>query len=129
MEQLMNEIKMAIYDRGAITEKEVALMRSFIAREGLNECTARLLLDINNILSDEHHESFKDLYVSALTGFLLSDGSTMSDEKWRWLRENLLKDGIIDALERQLLTSLRQVMSSIPPEMEAFIDGHPVAVG
>ena len=124
MEQLMNEIKMAIFDRGAVTEKEVDLMRAFVAREGLNECTARLLLDINNILSGEHHESFEKLYLGALLSFLLADGSTMSDERWQWLRENILKDGIVDALERRLLETLCRVMTSIPPEMREFSDAH-----
>jgi hypothetical protein len=127
MEELMRELKMAIFDRGAVTEKEVALMRSFIAREGLNECTARMLLDINNVLSGEHHESFDELYMGALLAFLLGDGSVMSEERWGWLRENLLKDGIVDALERRLLETLCRVMTEIPAEMREFAAAHAAA--
>ncbi len=121
MEGVMADLKMSIYEAGAISEKEVKWMKDSIDLYGVNEVTARFLLDINNLLSGESPESFHRVFLSALSTFVLGVDRVVTAEMWAWLRQNLLKDNVVDGLERELLVELRGAAVDMPPEMRDFV--------
>ncbi|WP_152619681.1 hypothetical protein [Paramagnetospirillum magnetotacticum] len=116
----MADLKIAIYEAGAISDREIQWMKDCLDRYGINDVTARFLLDINNLLSGTVPEAFAELFRSTLSTFVLGNDRIISDEMWTWLKENLLKDDIIDGLERQLLDELRQAAAKMPAEMTTF---------
>ena len=120
MEDVLAHFKMAIYEAGAISAQEIQWMKDCLERYGINDMTARFLLDINNVLSGTVPDAFGELFRSTLCVFVLGDDRIVSAEKWVWLKENLLKDDIIDGLERQLLDELKEAAVEMPAEMIAF---------
>ena len=76
--------------------------------------------DVNNLLSEQHPAAFRPVFVETLTAFVLDGGKDISAAKWEWLKQNLLKDHIIDDLEQELLAELRQGATSMPDEMRSF---------
>lgn len=122
MDQFLHDIKVSIYEDGVISESEVALLADVIARYGATDETMEILLDLNTILSgSDYPSSFLTLFIDAVARFVVDESGAISDEKWRWLKQALLKDGIIDDLEACLLTALRHRASRMPTDMAAFI--------
>ena len=121
MDELIAEIKMTVFESGVIDDSALALIKNFIVRYGVTEETARLLLDLNNVLSGTHNPNFDDFFVSTIVQFMLGTGALISDEKWLWLKNNFLKDGIIDALERNVLLKLATLAPPLPEDMQIFI--------
>ena len=116
----MNDLKMMILEAGAISDKEVQWIVEAVKRYGINETTARFLLDVNNLLSEQHPVSFRPVFVQTLKAFVLDSGTDISAAKWDWLKQNLLKDQVIDDLERELLAELRTAATAMPDEMRNF---------
>ncbi|WP_161539559.1 hypothetical protein [Paramagnetospirillum kuznetsovii] len=111
---------MSIFEVGKVSEKEVQWIRDSIARFGVNERTATFLLDVNNLLSGHVPPSFHDVFLDSLTTFVLDEQKVITPDRWSWLKGNLLKDDVIDGVERELLGRLRDAARGMPDEMRSF---------
>ena len=122
MDQVLHDIKVSIYEDGVISESEVRLLADVIARYGATDETMEVLLDLNTILSgSDYPSSFLALFIDAVASYVVDESGAIGDQKWLWLKQALLKDGIIDDLEACLLTALRQRTRQMPSDMAAFI--------
>lgn len=111
----LQELKVHIYKDGRIEEREVIVLRNVLAHYGLGENEARLLLDLNTVLTNHYrHPSFDDLLVESLTDYVLDDEMALSGDKLDWLMKNVFKDSRIDATERRLLNAINDKASSTP---------------
>lgn len=121
MRQELQDIKRHIYEDGTISDSEVTMLEGIMERWGVGEEEVRLLIDLNNVLSgEEHAPRFNALYVERIAGFMLDGGSSISSEKWDWLKENMLKDSQIDALEKRLLAELRGRVDILPADFDNY---------
>jgi hypothetical protein len=121
MNQYLQDLKRSVYEDGEIDEREVKMLRDILAG-GMGEEEADILLELNTVLSgSEFPASFETLFVESLTGFVLAGGTTVSAEKWSWLKAHLLNDRTVDALERKVLASIRAAASTVPDELSAML--------
>ena len=121
MRQELKDLKAHIYDDGSISEAEVALLKSMFAAYGFGDDEARLLLDLNNILSGtEYPGSFEDLFIEALSGYMVRGDGQLDTAHWNWLTERLLQDGAIDDLERRLILRVVEQAKN-PPDVSKLI--------
>ncbi|ARJ65093.1 hypothetical protein WV31_05150 [Magnetospirillum sp. ME-1] len=121
MEHMLADIKRSIYEDGEVSEAEVRLLADVLARYGVTEQTVGVLLDLNTIMSGARYpDSFVALFVQTIAGFVMDSGGAVSEDKWRWLQNSLLKDSVIDDLEMALLDHIRNRATSLPPGMAQF---------
>lgn len=120
MRQELRDLKEHIYEDGAISDSEVALLASYFKAKFDAE-EAGLLLSLNNILSGHDiSPAFADLYVSFLSDFVAGSGN-MSHEHWVWLHQELHDDSQIDAIEQRLLKEIASRLAEPPESLIAML--------
>lgn len=104
MREELQEIKRSIYEDGTIAESEVTLLQGVFARYGLGEEEIALLLDLNSVLSGHAHAAaFDQLFIDSVVAFMAAPGDL--EARMSWLHARLMKDGIVDELERKALAA------------------------
>ncbi len=122
MDPFLVRLKDSVTADGVISEEEVATLKGVLSKQGMNEETLSVLLAINTTLSgSKYPKSFEDLFVRSIFAYMLGTGNRIQDDRWAWLKENLLKDGVIDALERRLLLMIKQQSRQYPPELDELL--------
>ncbi|MGE5505447.1 MAG: hypothetical protein ACM31L_13580 [Actinomycetota bacterium] len=117
MNEYLRDLKQCVYEDGEIDEREVKTLRDVLAT-GVGEEEAELLLDLNTILTGSTYpESFEALFVDVLTRFAMDGGTALTAAKWDWLKGHLLRDNIVDELERKVLASIRAAAAEVPDEL------------
>ncbi|CAA7613248.1 hypothetical protein MTBLM5_110002 [Magnetospirillum sp. LM-5] len=120
MRQELQEIKVHIYEDGSISESELRLLRGLFAG-GFGEEEAALLLDLNNVLSDEDlPAAFADLFVEMLAGYVVVD-SAVDAARWEWMRSTMLNDNQIDAIELRLLGEIAGRAKAVPESLAQYL--------
>ncbi|MBI5163627.1 MAG: hypothetical protein HY985_06975 [Magnetospirillum sp.] len=120
MRQELRDLKMHIYEDGEIDEAEVRLLVGVFAASGIGEEEARLLFDLNTMVSGHTvPESFEQLFIAGISAFAIDADGIVTAERWAWLKDNLFKDDAVDALERRLLRAIAARATSVPEELSA----------
>ncbi|PCI41790.1 MAG: hypothetical protein COB46_02400 [Rhodospirillaceae bacterium] len=116
MRQELQDLKVEIYQDGVVDAREVKTLRTVLRLYGLGEQEARLLLDLNNVLSNhDRHSDFDKLLVESITDYVLDDDKVLSDEKLNWLNENFFKDDRIDQNEKDIIETIDKTAKTMPP--------------
>ena len=122
MDAFLTQLRNSVTADGVISEQEVVTLKGVLAKQGMNEETLNVLLDINTTLSGaKYPKSFEDLFIRSIFAFMLSTGNRIPDERWAWLKANLLSDGRIDDLERRLLLMIKAQARQYPPELDELL--------
>lgn len=121
MREELQEIKRYIYEDGHISDSEVKLLRDVFSRYGVGEDEARLLLDLNSVLSGEDHvPAFDDLFVETIVAYLI-ENAAVSEQKWAWLEEQVFSDSDVNASERKILATLAERGIGLPASLMAHL--------
>lgn len=124
MRQELGDLKVVIYEDGEIDRKEVDLLKSLIKPETVKEEEARFLVDLNNVLSGQPRPAaFDEFYILVVSGYVFEGKDYLSNEKWEWLERQLLKDGVVDPLERSLLEEIDSRATSAPDGFRVLLEG------
>ena len=118
MEKL-KELKRAIVSDGHLSVQDVNLLReSLFNDEGMTKEKANFLFNLKDTISKEHLISeFKELFVEAITVFLLEDEESpgeIDDSEAKWLRAKIQTKGYQDNVDISLLDNLRKKSINYP---------------
>ena len=118
MEKL-KELKRAIVSDGHLSIQDVKLLReSLFNDEGMTKEKANFLFNLKDTISKEHLISeFKELFVEAITIFLLEDEESpgeIDDSEAKWLRAKIQTKGYQDNVDISLLDNLRKKSINYP---------------
>lgn len=118
MEKL-KELKRAIVSDGHLSIQDVNLLReSLFNDEGMTKEKANFLFNLKDTISKEHLISeFKELFVEAITVFLLEDEESpgeIDDSEAKWLRAKIQTKGYQDNVDISLLDNLRKKSINYP---------------
>ena len=118
MEKL-KELKRAIVSDGNLSIQDVNLLReSLFNDEGMTKEKANFLFNLKDTISKEHLISeFKELFVEAITIFLLEDEESpgeIDDSEAKWLRAKIQTKGYQDNVDISLLDNLRKKSINYP---------------
>lgn len=118
MESLV-ELKKAIVSDGKISSKDVKLLRdTLFNEEGMTRAKADFLFKLKDTINKEHQISeFKELFVEAITSFLLDDETSpgeIDDSEAKWLRAKIQTKGYLDKLDGVLLDNIRKKSINYP---------------
>jgi uncharacterized membrane protein YebE (DUF533 family) len=107
-----NELKKSILADGVIDEQEVKQLREVLYADGIiDKEEADFLFELNDAVSGKaNHPSWKELFVEAITSFLLDDEKSpgeIDDDEAKWLLEKIQGDGKVDEVEEALLKNLK----------------------
>jgi uncharacterized membrane protein YebE (DUF533 family) len=128
----LSALKDSILEDGIIDAQEVETIRKVIygsggsGGEGVSRLEADFLFDLNDATTGKaNHESWKELFVEAITSHLLEDevspGEVDADEG-DWLVSRIEGDGQYDDNELALLTNLKSKAKSIDGKLKFKID-------
>lgn len=118
MEKL-KELKRAIVSDGHLSIQDVNLLKeSLFNDEGMTKEKANFLFNLKDTISKEHLISeFKELFVEAITVFLLEDEESpgeIDDSEAKWLRAKIQTKGYQDNVDISLLDNLRKKSINYP---------------
>lgn len=119
MEKELNDLRKHILADGKIDLRDVDLLREVLnLDEGLNQLKADFLIDLKNSVNhDKLTPEFKQLFVDALTAYLLNDETSpgeIDDSEARWLRGKIQSTGKTDDFDRALLDNLKHRSINFP---------------
>lgn len=115
----LNELKNSILADGVIDEQEVKQLREVLYADGvIDKEEAEFLFELNDAVSGkENHSSWGDLFIEAITSFLLNDETSpneIDEEEAQWLIEKIQGDGQLDKTEKSLLENLKKLSKNFP---------------
>lgn len=118
MESLV-DLKKIIVSDGRISPKDVKLLRdTLFNEEGMTRVKADFLFKLKDTINKEHQISeFKELFVEAITSFLLDDEISpgeIDDSEAKWLRAKIQTKGYLDKLDGNLLDNIRKKSINYP---------------
>ena len=121
MRDELQQLKKYIYEDGWISANEVSVLRRLFI-DGADRDEAELLLDLNTVLSDmvPYPQEFSDLFVKALTAYVVGADGLIAPEVWEWLKDGILKDNRVDRLERRLLDAIAANAKRLPGDFGAY---------
>jgi uncharacterized membrane protein YebE (DUF533 family) len=114
----LNDLKASILADGIIDAEEVKTLKSVLYADGkIDKDEAEFLFDLNDAVSGKtNHETWKTLFVEAITDYLLEDGIIDGDET-QWLIAKIQGDGKTDECEMSLLANLKAKVKDMPQEL------------
>ncbi|MDR1847647.1 MAG: hypothetical protein LBR17_05970 [Bacteroidales bacterium] len=119
----LQALKKSILADGVIDAEEVKQLREVLYSDGkIDKKGADFLFELNNAVSSKsNHESWKTLFVEAISTFLLEDeqspGEIDTDEA-KWLLSKIQGDGRLDKTEKALLDNIKNKAKEIPPVLK-----------
>lgn len=122
----LTQLKNEILADGVIDASEVSELKAILYDDGvIDKEEAEFLFDLNDAVSGkENHSSWGDLFVEAITSFLLDDENSpgeIDQDEAIWLEEKLTSDGQIDEVEKSLLVNLKNKAKSMPESLAKFL--------
>lgn len=105
---------------GSIDRRESDIIRAEIVTGGrIDRSEAEFLIDLRKTV--KHADaSFHRLVLDVVKQAVLSDG-TISPDEAKWLKAFLFADGVLDALEMDLLRELQESAVSTCPEFDELM--------
>lgn len=126
---VLSSMKAAILEDGIIDEAEVKMIRKVIygtggaAGEAVDRMEADFLFDLNDATSGkDNHPSWKDLFVEALSAYVLEDEISpgeIDEDEADYLIEKILADGVVDENEKALLKNIKAKATKIDDKLMA----------
>lgn len=118
MEDLLS-IKRQIISDGELTDSDIQLLENkLFDEEGMTRKKADFLFDLKNTIhKDRLTNEFKELFVKAITTYLLEDESSpgeIEESEARWLRAKIQTRGFVDKLDLKLLNNLKRKSINYP---------------
>lgn len=115
----LNELKKSILADGVIDEAEVAQIREVVYADGKIDIEeAEFLFDLNDAVSGKkNHQGWKQLFVEAISAYLLEDEETpgeVDEKEAQWLLAKIEGDSQLDEVEEALLQNLKAKAKSLP---------------
>jgi hypothetical protein len=120
------ELKNSILADGIIDEQEVKLLREMLYADNvIDKDEAEFLFELNDAVSGkDNHSSWKDLFVDAISSFLLEDEQSPGEidpVEEAWLLSKIESDGKVDDIEMALLANLKLKAKSFPQSLSNLI--------
>jgi hypothetical protein len=120
------ELKNSILTDGKIDADEVTQLRDILFADGqIDQEEADFLFELNNAVSgNKNDESWSQLFVEAITAYLLDDENSpneIDDSEAAWILEKLQGDGQIDIIEKVLLKEILLKSTTMPESLRAFM--------
>jgi len=117
-------------DHTVDTEEANALRRRLFGEDGsrvIDQDEAEFLFELNDYVSDniENCQTYEDLFIEAIIGYLLHDNfspADLDDLEWRWLKDMMSEDNDLDLLEIRLLDELSERVTAVPGDFEEYIE-------
>ncbi len=122
----LKKLQADILADGVIDAGEVIALRTALYEDGsIDKEEAEMLFALNDAVSGkENHASWGDLFVEAITSFLLEDESSpgvIDTDEASWLKAKVQGDGQLDALERRLLVHLKSKAKDFPASLDGLL--------
>lgn len=123
----LEQLKKEVLEDGIIDASEVKEIETVIYVDGvIDKEEADFLFEVNDAVSGKaNHSSWKNLFVKAITSFVLDDegsnGEIDADES-KYLLEQIQGDGKIDDTEEALLRNLLDKAKSLPAELKNLLN-------
>ena len=122
----LEELKKEILADGIIDASEVNEIQTVIYADGkIDQEEADFLFDLNDAVSGkENHSSWKDLFVKAISSFVLDDDDSngeIDEDEAKYLVDQIQGDGQIDSVELALLKHLKSTLGVLPQSLEKLI--------
>jgi hypothetical protein len=119
------DLKTAILKDGVIDADEVKQVRTAIFADGsIDREEADFLFDVNDAVSGKaNHDSWRELFVEALSKHLLADEKTpgvLDADELNWLIGKIQSDGAVDGSELALIVEISRAAKSTPPAFQDF---------
>jgi uncharacterized membrane protein YebE (DUF533 family) len=107
----LEDLKTAILEDGIIDAAEVESIKNKIYEDGvIDREEADFLFELNDATSGkENDSSWKDLFVKALSDYVLADDDSpgvIDEEEASYLKEKIQGDGVVDGNELALLVNI-----------------------
>jgi uncharacterized membrane protein YebE (DUF533 family) len=123
----LEELKKSILADGTIDEAEVKQLQDVLYADGtIDKEEAEFLFELNDAVSGkDNHESWKTLFVDAITSYLLEDENSpgeIDDDEAKWLTAKIQGDGKLDELESALLQNLQAKAKNLPCSLKSLIN-------
>ena len=119
----IEELKKKIFSDGNITDNETSEIKTFcFSEEGMTKEKGNFLFDLkNNASKGRLPESFKNLFVDAISALLLEDEVSpgeIDDDEAKWLRAKIQYNGKIDDYDKALLENLKKKSINFPKVLQ-----------
>lgn len=128
----LESIKAAVIADGVVDADEVSMLRSVIYAEGgdagadISRAEADLLFDINDVVSGKDNAAeWCELFVEAIAAHLLNDETSpneVDEEEGDWLVGRIESDGEYDAVEKALLSKIKETATKIDGKLQFKMD-------
>ena len=107
----LQDIRKKIFANGVLDEHDVETLTGVVHHEPMDRQKADFLFEIKDTVSREKmHPKFKDLFIDAITAFLLEDEESpgeIEESEAKWLRARIQYKGSADDIDESLLKNLR----------------------
>lgn len=118
----LQELKKSILADSVIDEQEVKQLREVLYADGvIDQEEAEFLFELNDAVSGKNnHSSWGELFVNAISSFLLDDEispNEIDDNEAEWLLSKILGDGQLDEIEKTLLNNLKKKSKNFPSSL------------
>lgn len=115
-------LKKSILADGVIDEQEVKQLREVLYADGLiDKEEAEFLFELNDAVSGkENHPSWEELFIEAISSFLLEDEKSpgvIDEDEAKWLLSKIQGDGKLDNIELSLLRNLKSKSKQLPQSL------------
>lgn len=122
----LNKLKVSILADGIIDKSEVEQLKGLLYADGkIDKEEAEFLFELNNEVSGAHNDpSWTDLFVDAITSFLLEDPTSpgvVDEDEAKWLVNMIKGDGKLDETETRLIQNLKSKSSDLPKSITNLI--------
>lgn len=122
----LEQLKDEILADGVIDSSEVQELETVLFADGkIDAEEAEFLFELNNSVSGKvNHESWGELFVKAVSSYVLDDETSageIDDNETEWLLNKIQGDGQIDAVERKLLENLKNNSKNFPTKLSELL--------
>ncbi|PJF01390.1 hypothetical protein [Prevotella intermedia] len=122
----LEQLKKDLLADGIIDSEEVKTIKAVIYEDGkIDKDEADFLFELNNAVSGkENAPEWKDLFVDAITAFVLEDEvspNEIDEDETEYLYNQIKGDGQVDDIERALLENIKAKAKSFPEKLASLL--------
>lgn len=126
MSEKLKQLKASILADGIIDADEVRIINQAIYEDGkIDREEADFMFELNDVVSGkENHYSWKDLFVKAISDYVLKDDTSygsVDEEEADYLIGKIQGDGKIDEIEQALLLKILEKASGTCEKFQDFV--------
>ena len=122
----LEQLKKELLADGIIDSEEVKTIKAVIYEDGkIDKDEADFLFELNDAVSGkENAPEWKDLFVDAITAFVLEDEvspNEIDEDEAEYLYNKIKGDGQVDDIERALLENIKAKAKSFPAKLASLL--------